>query len=274
MLAEPNSFPGSSDEPEGTFVPFASSDGSVAQLPPSPRATFASRFCVQRGIALDAYEDAVLAVALYPLAAQLRTLLGLIPGYFDADREFVAAVGRATKMEDVEFAMSDFIVANARRGVLRRVFRLRVSASKLWWLAGHMLGEPRVTGAYAAMEGGVAATRGGGLQGLPSVYDDETKREGLRRWETHVQAAEATARELGVPVSEIYKWKRESQAKTLRPGRSFEALESDATREREREMQLREELARLDEQRAMIRKLVAPSDRGSGGTRQHRPELE
>ena len=64
-------------------------------------------------------------------ARLLRPLLGLFPGYFSADREFVRGVGRITRLRDFEAEAQDFAHDPANRGILRQKLRLRTSTRRM-----------------------------------------------------------------------------------------------------------------------------------------------
>lgn len=85
--------PGSSEDSERTWVP-SPSGSPTSHLRLLPGARLASRFCLQRGIVLDRYEDAILSLTLYPFAAQLR---GLPSSY---DRGAVTAGGARAGARD------------------------------------------------------------------------------------------------------------------------------------------------------------------------------
>lgn len=94
-------------------------------------ATIAERYCTHFEIAADRYGRHALWRAL-PLQAQVAyPLLCCIPGYFDADLEFIAAVGRGTHLRDFAGDASDYQVHPDNRTWLRRTARLRVSSRKL-----------------------------------------------------------------------------------------------------------------------------------------------
>lgn len=102
----------------------------------------------------------------------------------------------------------------------------------------------------------------------PRRYDEAFKQEAVRLWQSSGRAAEHTARELGISVFELYKWKRTGAAPraagALRPSASKEELQAENAR-------LVRELARVTEQRDILKKaagiLAEPSPSGMPGSR-------
>jgi hypothetical protein len=103
--------------------------------------TFAEAFCSQHGLSKEEFNEAVFRRSLYPLARLLRPVLALLPGYFIADREFIAGAGHITRMRELDQDAFAFANHPSNRGVLRRVFRLRVSAGKMGSLVRSALRE-------------------------------------------------------------------------------------------------------------------------------------
>lgn len=100
-------------------------------MSPLPK-TFADLYCAQHGIEVEDFERTVIAQALYPHAHALHRLLLLMPGdYFQADFEFVRAVGQLTRPGDFSWEVSDFHAHPANRRVLRRKLKVRLSISRL-----------------------------------------------------------------------------------------------------------------------------------------------
>ena len=97
----------------------------------APVITFSEKFCAQHQLAPERYEVAVLRLTLHTPARLLRPLLGLFPGYFSADREFVRGVGRITRLRDFEAEAQDFAHDPANRGILRQKLRLRTSTRRM-----------------------------------------------------------------------------------------------------------------------------------------------
>jgi transposase len=100
----------------------------------------------------------------------------------------------------------------------------------------------------------------------PRQYDAAFKAEAVRLWQSGRDSAEKTARELGISVFNLYKWKREGAAPraagALRPPASKEELQGEVER-------LQRELARVTEQRDILKKaagiLSEPSPSGMPG---------
>ena len=108
----------------------------------------------------------------------------------------------------------------------------------------------------------------------PRQYDPAFQEEALRMWETSGRAAEETARELGISVFKLYDWKRRLRGDRAARGpraaagpalpEDKESLKAEVTR-------LRLEVARLTEQREILKKaagiLSEPPGRGMPGSK-------
>ena len=102
----------------------------------------------------------------------------------------------------------------------------------------------------------------------PQQYDKAFREEAVRMWKASGKAAEVTARELGISVFRLYDWNRgggASRAADLpRLPDSKQGLEDEVVR-------LRKELARITEQRDILKKaagiLSEPSPRGMPASR-------
>lgn len=103
----------------------------------------------------------------------------------------------------------------------------------------------------------------------PRQYDDTFKELAVSKWINSGQSAEATARELGVSVFQLYEWKRRGERLTRVAGASAlpdskEALQVEVQR-------LRREVLRLTEQRDILKKaagiLSEPPPSGMPGFR-------
>jgi transposase len=91
----------------------------------------------------------------------------------------------------------------------------------------------------------------------PRQYDPAFQEEAVRMWETSGRAAEETARELGISVFKLYEWKRMLRGDRAARGpraaagpalpEDKESLKAEVTR-------LRLEVARLTEQREILKK--------------------
>jgi hypothetical protein len=93
--------------------------------------SFAERYCAKHGMADWEYVESVLSQSLYWRAKLARPLLRLIPGYFKADREFIASVGRIKRLRDFDMEAFAYVSDPDNVGFLRRALKLRVSAAKL-----------------------------------------------------------------------------------------------------------------------------------------------
>lgn len=69
--------------------------------------------------------------ALYFHARPLRTLLGILPDYFAADREFLRCVGDIRSRRFFHAEAGEFHAHASNRGICRRFLRLRVSAERV-----------------------------------------------------------------------------------------------------------------------------------------------
>lgn len=125
-------------EPNLALVSEPPSDVSehVAQL---PFTTFAARYCMHRGIKLEDFEETLFRRALYRRARWLRPMLETLRDYFAPDRTFIAMVGRARNMQEIESAMVDFVDCRSRYRFLRKGLKLRVSASTIWAMTHRLL---------------------------------------------------------------------------------------------------------------------------------------
>ncbi len=104
--------------------------------------------------------------------------------------------------------------------------------------------------------------------GATRRYDEAFRREAVRLWKQSGRSAEATARDLGISVFQLYDWNRGGQsARVAGPAVPF-ASKDDLQAENER---LRRELARITEQRDILKKaagiLSEPSSSGMPGSR-------
>lgn len=100
----------------------------------------------------------------------------------------------------------------------------------------------------------------------PPRYDEAFRQQAVRMWKQSGQSAELTARELGISVFQLYDWNRTGQparaAGPAAPSDSKEVLQAENER-------LRQELARITEQRDILKKaagiLSEPSHSGMPG---------
>lgn len=99
-------------------------------------------------------------------------------------------------------------------------------------------------------------------------YDEAFRRQAVRMWKQSGKSAELTARELGISVFQLYDWNRTGQparvAGPAAPSDSKEGLQAENER-------LRQELARITEQRDILKKaagiLSEPSHSGMPGSK-------
>ena len=94
-------------------------------------ATFGEKFCARHSVAPEKYEEVVLRRSLYPAARVLQPMLRFKVNHFSADREFIRGVGRLTRFSSFDSEAQDYLYHPNNRGVLRRVFKLRVSIRRL-----------------------------------------------------------------------------------------------------------------------------------------------
>jgi transposase len=97
-------------------------------------------------------------------------------------------------------------------------------------------------------------------------YDMAFRQEALRLWKSSGKSAEGTAQELGIPSSELYRWRRQ-----LSPPLGA-GLAAETKEELHAEViRLREEVERLTEQREILKKaagiLSEPPRRGMPGSK-------
>ena len=85
----------------------------------------------------------------------------------------------------------------------------------------------------------------------PRRYDEAFKREAVRLWKSSGKAAETTARELGLRVFQLYDWRKEFRDTpppgAAAPPKTMAGLQAENER-------LRQEVARLTEQREILKK--------------------
>lgn len=94
--------------------------------------SFEARFCRERGLSPDRYEQTVLKHALYPHARWLYGLIRLVsPDHFVADLDLVRNVAKLTRLRDFNTEVQEFVHHPANTGAARRTFNLRVSTKRL-----------------------------------------------------------------------------------------------------------------------------------------------
>ncbi len=93
--------------------------------------TFAEKYCAENKIERERFREEVMLRVLYPRVLHIRTLLKLIPGYFEPDYELIDGVGRLTDMKGFDNEETDFVRHSGNRGFLRNTLGLRVSVRRL-----------------------------------------------------------------------------------------------------------------------------------------------
>src|ERR1019366_6202149 len=94
--------------------------------------TFQALFCERNGCTERQYLGKVFWRSIYPHAIPLVPILGGIRSrYFEADCRLISGAGRATSVAKIREEIADYIVAPDNGRPLRRVFRIRVSATRL-----------------------------------------------------------------------------------------------------------------------------------------------
>jgi transposase len=85
----------------------------------------------------------------------------------------------------------------------------------------------------------------------PRRYDEAFKAEAVRLWMTSAESAEKTAREIGVSVFDLYRWRKQYGSPPLGaappPPKTMAGLQAENER-------LRQEVTRLTEQREILKK--------------------
>lgn len=97
---------------------------------------FAELYCARTRLAPADFNAEVLRRCLRPHARLLRPVLEFAqPGFFDADIDFVAAVGNLTSLREFALERVNFHHHPANRSALRSLLRLRISSARLRRLA-------------------------------------------------------------------------------------------------------------------------------------------
>jgi len=94
--------------------------------------TFAEIYCERERLTVAELPAVLFRRTLYPhvrLVAGLQRWLN--PRHFLADYEFIEDVGHLRNLEDFTLALGSFIEHPSNRGLLRRRFRIRVSARRM-----------------------------------------------------------------------------------------------------------------------------------------------
>lgn len=96
------------------------------------RPNFATLYCARHQIPAEQYASHVRSRAFYPHARIIVPILLLFNGdYAAADNDFVQSVGQMTDFHEFYTSSVDFVHHPANRGMLRRLFRLRVSTERM-----------------------------------------------------------------------------------------------------------------------------------------------
>ena len=127
-------------EPNRTFAGQSPSPSLPVEF--MPNAAVAARFCADRQLTLENYEQIVFETVLHSVARHLRTFLSWKSGYFAMDREIIRQIGQATSMKEVDAVLADHIGHRENLGLLRGRLKLRISSSHLRRLAAQYLSEP------------------------------------------------------------------------------------------------------------------------------------
>lgn len=97
-----------------------------------PARTFADLYCARHGLTRQSYHAHVFRRALFPHARLLAGLVKLFRRmHFLPDHEFVEETAYLTGVADFSQPLGSFLEHPANRSVLRRTFRLRLSARRL-----------------------------------------------------------------------------------------------------------------------------------------------
>ena len=102
--------------------------------------SFQERFCAAHRCTEKAFAQKVFWLCLHRRAVLVAPLLGGFRAeYFAADRELIAAAGRAADLKDIIQEIRDFYLTSSNRGWWRRRAKIRVSAQRLLNLARPLL---------------------------------------------------------------------------------------------------------------------------------------
>jgi transposase len=104
----------------------------------------------------------------------------------------------------------------------------------------------------------------------PQRYDEAFRREAIRLWKSSGKSAEATARELGISVFQLYDWNRGAGVSRAADSARFPEMKPASKEELQGEVErLQRELTRMTEQRDILKKaagiLSEPSPSGMPG---------
>jgi hypothetical protein len=103
--------------------------------------TFEQKYCVVNQCSNEQFRRRVFWKCLHRHAIPAVPFMELFDyKYFEADREFIAAVGAACNMTQVWAEVREYFLSPNNRGWLRRNANMRISARRLLTLAGKYLG--------------------------------------------------------------------------------------------------------------------------------------
>ena len=88
-------------------------------------------------------------------------------------------------------------------------------------------------------------------EATPQRYDEAFRQEAIRLWKSSGKSAEVTARELGISVFQLYDWNRGGGKSRAADSPGLPDSKDDLQAE---VMRLRRELARITEQRDILKK--------------------
>ncbi len=101
-----------------------------------PNQTLEEKFCAAHGCSAADFPRRVFWKCLHRHALPVApVILVLKPNHFSADRELVAEIGRAVKMNQVWEAVREFFLNPKHEGWLRKRANVRISARRLINLA-------------------------------------------------------------------------------------------------------------------------------------------
>ena len=103
-----------------------------SSAPTPARRPFIDLYCEQNGIDPSDFDQRVLRQILYPHARLLAPLLRYAwPDYFSADLDLVRSAGLLRRTRDLSLETDAFAHHPSNVGVLRHLFRLRASSTRL-----------------------------------------------------------------------------------------------------------------------------------------------
>lgn len=104
---------------------------------------FADHYCALHSIRQDEFNLHLLKQALYPHARLVRPFLEFMrPNYFAADNDFVCDVALLTRYNELYDSCIEFVHHPENRGLMRRMFRIRISTDRMRHIVRGTLREP------------------------------------------------------------------------------------------------------------------------------------